>query len=207
MNKLQLWTVSSGVVVLLCMLSYAFADIRAAVWFHQLKNTEYYNFFNVITLFGEPQWYLVAGLFLFIVYHNKRPFRASRGLFLFSSVALSGITADIIKFIAGRTRPSLYFSSGLYLFDFFHFETEWTSFPSGHSATALSAAIALATLYPRWRFILIFAGIMIAFSRLVLARHYISDVIAGSFLGIVSVVLLYNLYFKATVNAAESPEI
>jgi membrane-associated phospholipid phosphatase len=86
-------------------------------------------------------------------------------------------------------------------------ETEWTSFPSGHSATVFSAAIVLATVYPRWRSVLYFSAGIIACSRIVLARHYVSDVIVGSFLGIVFAILLYHFYFKAVVNAIELPEI
>ena len=40
-----------------------------------------------------------------------------------------------------------------------------------------------------------------------LAQHYISDVIAGSFLGIVSSILLYNLYFKSKFEALEHNKI
>jgi membrane-associated phospholipid phosphatase len=207
MNKLHFWTASSLAVVLVSILSYSFTDIQAALWFHELKGTVWYELFSIITLFGESHWYLAAGLLLFVFYRRNRPITASRGLFLFTSVAVSGIVADIIKFIAGRTRPSLYFSEKLYFFDFFRTETEWTSFPSGHSATAFSAAIVLATVYPRWRSVLYFTAGMIAFSRIVLARHYISDVLVGSFLGIVTAILLYHLYFKAVVNAIEYPEI
>jgi membrane-associated phospholipid phosphatase len=123
------------------------------------------------------------------------------------SVAVSGISADIIKYIAGRARPILYFSQQLYGFNCFHYDYEWISFPSGHAATAFSAAIVLTILYPRWRILFLFSGALIAFSRILLTQHYVSDVIAGSFLGIITSILLYNLYFKTKLDVSESHEI
>ncbi|MEI6847722.1 MAG: phosphatase PAP2 family protein [Chlorobiaceae bacterium] len=208
MKRPFFWITASAVTLALCVLSYAVTDIQVALFFHELRNTVFYTVFSIVTCFGESQWYLVLGLLLFVMFRSKtKTVLAAKGLFLFTAVATSGVCADIIKYLAGRARPTLYFSRQLYGFDFFHWEPSWTSFPSGHSATAFSVAIVLATWYPQWRFILIFTACLIAFSRIFLAKHYISDVIAGSFLGIVSTVLLYNVYFKQAVDTSESREI
>ena len=200
MNQTRQWSVASATVTLLGILSYFFADLQTALWFHALENTLLYKVFEKITLFGDSLGYLIGGALLFGVFRNKKPFWAFSGLFLFSTVALSGLSADLVKYIAGRARPKLYFNEHLYGFDFFRWQYAWTSFPSGHSATAFGVAILLALLYPRWRFVALVGALLIAFSRLVLAQHYMSDVIAGSFLGIVSSVLLYNLYFKSKLD-------
>ncbi len=207
MNTTLQWSVASATVILLCIFSYLFADIQTALWFHALENTLLYKVFEKITLFGDSLGYLIGGTLLFVVFRKRNQLWASSGLFLFSTVALSGLSADLVKYIAGRARPRLYFSEHLYGFDFFHWQYAWTSFPSGHSATAFSVAMLFALLYPRWRFAALFGGILIAFSRLVLAQHYISDVIAGSFLGIVSTILLYNLYFKSKLDTPEHNNI
>jgi membrane-associated phospholipid phosphatase len=207
MNKPLQWTVASATVILLCILSYIFVDIEAALWFHSFENTWLYKVFIKITLFGDSVGYLVAGLLLFVVFLKRKPYWSHWGLFLFSSVAVSGLSADLLKYITGRARPKLYFHEHLYGFNAFHWEHAWTSFPSGHSATALSVAMVLATLYPRWRFAALIGGFLIAFSRIVLAQHYISDVIAGSFLGIVATLLLHNLYFKSKFDACNHNKI
>ena len=62
----------------------------------------------------------------------------------------------------------------------------------------------LALLFPQWRVFAFLAGFMVAFSRIFLVQHYISDVLAGSFLGIASTALLYHFYFKSKLK--ESPE-
>jgi membrane-associated phospholipid phosphatase len=207
MNRPFLWTITVTLVTLLCILSYIFTDIKVALWFHTLNNTWSYDVFNVITDFGESQWYLIAGMLLFVIFRKTKPVNAYSGLFLSLSVAVSGVSADIIKFIAGRARPTLYFSDKLYGFDFFHFEYEWISFPSGHAVTAFSVAIVLTILYPRWRVPFLFAGILIAFSRIFLTQHYISDVIAGSLLGIASTSILHHYYFKTKLDVSEPHKI
>ena len=195
----------------LCILSYFFADIQTTLWFHSLGKTWAYELFKKITHFGDSLYYLIGGLFLFVVFWNKKAHQASHlaysGLFLFSTVAASGLTADLIKYIAGRARPKLYFSDHLFGFDFFHWEYAWTSFPSGHSATAFSVGMLLSSLYPRWRFFWFFGAVIVAFSRIFLSQHYISDVIAGSFLGIVSTLLLYNYFFKYKLDVSEQKKI
>ncbi len=207
MNRAHQWSIISVTVILLCVFSYAFADIQTALWFNSLEKNWLYELLKKITLFGDSLSYLLGGLLLFVMFRNKKADTAYSGLFLFSSVAVSGLTVDVIKYIAGRARPKLYFSEQLFGFDFFRWEHAWTSFPSGHSATALSVAMFLALLFPRWRFFWFFGGVIVAFSRIFLTQHYISDVIAGSFLGIVSTLLLYNHFFKSKLDASEPKKI
>lgn len=61
--------------------------------------------------------------------------------------------------------------------------------PSGHSAEATLAALALAAAYPRRRLFHIFLALLallIAFSRVWLAQHFPSQVGAGIFLGLLA---------------------
>ncbi len=187
---------ASTAVILLCLASYAYADIPVARWFHQFDHTRLYELFSLITLLGDSLVYLVGGMVLFLLFRHKKVYRATVGLFLFSTVATSGLVADLVKFIAGRARPVLYFNENFYGFTFFQTAKVWTSFPSGHSATALSVAMLLAILYPRCRVVSLCIGFLVAFSRIFLAQHYVSDVIAGSLLGIATTALLYTCFFK-----------
>jgi membrane-associated phospholipid phosphatase len=60
---------------------------------------------------------------------------------------------------------------------------ESTSFPSGHAATAFSAAVAVGLLYPRLRKPLLALAAAVALSRVYLGVHYVTDVFVGSALG------------------------
>lgn len=57
------------------------------------------------------------------------------------------------------------------------------SFPSGHSLTAFAVVTPLLWFYPDLRTLLLFCAFSVALSRLMLGLHFLSDVLAGSFLG------------------------
>lgn len=58
------------------------------------------------------------------------------------------------------------------------------SFPSGHSITAFSVATTLGLFYPVLQLPLLAAAVLIAASRIVLGMHFLSDVLAGTALGV-----------------------
>ncbi len=58
------------------------------------------------------------------------------------------------------------------------------SFPSGHSITAFAIAICLGSFYPDLLPALLLAAASIAASRIILGMHFLSDVVAGSAIGI-----------------------
>lgn len=60
--------------------------------------------------------------------------------------------------------------------------------------------MAFALLWPKGRSFFLLAGALIAFSRIFLTQHYPSDVIAGSYIGIASSILLYRHYFKKQLH-------
>ncbi len=58
------------------------------------------------------------------------------------------------------------------------------SFPSGHAITAFAVATAVSIFYPGLQAPLVFLAASIAASRIILGMHFLSDVLAGSLLGI-----------------------
>ncbi|HTR47882.1 MAG TPA: phosphatase PAP2 family protein [Verrucomicrobiae bacterium] len=70
------------------------------------------------------------------------------------------------------------------------------SFPSGHSITAFGVAVALGLFYPYLQPCLLIVAFLIAASRIVLGMHFLSDVLAGSALG---VALGYASFYVFTV--------
>jgi undecaprenyl-diphosphatase len=57
------------------------------------------------------------------------------------------------------------------------------SFPSGHTITAFSVAVSLASFYPDAAIGLVFCAASVAVSRIVLGMHFLSDVLAGAAIG------------------------
>jgi len=117
---------------------------------------------------------------------TKRRWRsyALAPLFVFASVALAGLTTDLVKGLLGRFRPKLFFRDGSYGFDLLHTRADYVSFPSGHATTAFALATALTLLWPRYAAGYFLLALAIGASRVLANAHWLSDVLAGGFVGI-----------------------
>lgn len=176
--------------------SYFFVDKNAAFFFYGLRET-LEPIFEPITHLGDSKYYIVGLLLVFFFFRIKgASLFAARSLFVWFSIALSGVTTDILKFILGRARPKLLFENGNYGFEFFKTSHEWVSCPSGHASTAISLGAALAFLFPRARLPILAIAVIVAFSRVFITAHFVSDVLVGSLIGALTAVLLER-YFAA----------
>ena len=132
------------------------------------------QFFQVITLFGDPMlWFMVAA---FIYWQGKE----TRGIFIINLMLLAGLFVGLIKPLVGRARPP---GEHLTLFDDTYSNY---SFPSGHSTVAAAifgyANCLWKTGLPIILFILM---ILVGVSRIYLGVHFPSDVVAGWVLGFI----------------------
>lgn len=191
-----------GGSLLFAAVSFFFLDVPAAEFFRELRDARWIGFWEIVTRAGQSEWYLTGGAAVWLWFRRRNRRASLSGLFLFASVAASGLAVDLLKAVIGRARPHLLLEQGVYGFDGLHIEHAWTSFPSGHSATAFSAALALALLFPRFRLPFLAAGLLIAISRVVLCQHYPGDIVVGSAIGAVTSMFLYERYFKTTQDEA-----
>ncbi|MEM1038615.1 MAG: phosphatase PAP2 family protein [Pseudomonadota bacterium] len=159
------------------------------------------QFFRIITDLGTSGWILVttgmAAIFLACPNLSARD-RATRVrwanwhgdlLFVFSTVAVTGILASLIKNTIGRARPRHLDALGAYEFDFAAFTSGFASFPSGHSTTFGAFCACLCLLFPRATPVWVAFGITGGVSRMMVGAHYASDVIAGLLFGSVLTIL------------------
>ena len=70
------------------------------------------------------------------------------------------------------------------------------SFPSGHTATAFSTALLLVTVFKKkaWAFLLPLVPFLVGYSRVYLAQHFVSDVLGGMLIGILTAILALWLH-------------
>jgi membrane-associated phospholipid phosphatase len=204
MNKRRPYLVALLLTAIFCIAAWFLLDIRLALFFRQFRAEPWLGFWDTVTDAGQSEWYLIGGLALFLALRRRNRRAAISGIFLSGAVALSGLAADLLKALFGRARPMLLFDQGIYGLGGPHYNHEWTSFPSGHSATALSVAWTLSLLFPRFRPLFLAGGLLVAASRMVLTHHYLSDVVAGSMLGVATVMLLYQRYFRKALDEART---
>lgn len=70
------------------------------------------------------------------------------------------------------------------------------SFPSGHTITAFAVALAIGPFYSHaLLLVLLLTAILIAASRIILGMHFLSDVLAGSIIGITLGRMSYHFFF------------
>lgn len=76
------------------------------------------------------------------------------------------------------------------------------SFPSGHTATAFSTALLLATVLKKktWAIVLMVIPFLVGYSRVYLAQHFVTDVLAGIVVGIITA--LVALWLQPVVTKA-----
>lgn len=181
-NKIA-FAISIIAVAIFCIFSYMYLDVKVAAYFYETR--PFSVFFEIVTNFGNSKWYLIgfALFFLLFRYIFRLQEVANRFLYLFIAVGASGLIVDILKFIFGRARPKLFFEQGIYGVKLFGTEHLYFSMPSGHSATAFSLAVGVALFFPRFAIAAFGVAILIAFSRIAITAHYLSDVVAGAYIG------------------------
>ena len=151
--------------------------------------------FRYVTRFGKSDWILIGtGLFQILMLvldatalsarlRVKWAVRSVTASYVFASVAIAGIIANISKYVIGRARPKYFPETGSVSFDFWSGDASWASFPSGHATTAMALGVSLALLFPKLRWVFLCLGFWIAASRLFVLAHYPSDMFAGCLLG------------------------
>lgn len=189
-NNRQVWCLATG-AVFITVISYFFIDLPVARAFHALSQ-ETRDLFEWITKAGVSTLYLIVSFVLFVFFRWIRQKRryADRALLFFSSIALSGIVTNIVKFMVGRLRPKVWFESGLYGVDPFRVGYEFNSFPSGHATTVFAIAVTCSFFLPKYRTLFFLFAATVALSRLVLNAHYLSDVFAGACIGIATAIVM-----------------
>lgn len=127
-------------------------------------------FFSIITNFGFD----ITVLFFIpiMLFYNKKQKKPAHSLLL--GLVLSIAAAFFLKVIFAKTRPDMALSYPMQVIDY--------TFPSMHSAIAFASLPILARNIKYARYFTIFA-VLVAFSRLYLGFHYLSDIIFGAFAG------------------------
>ena len=132
---------------------------------------------KILSLLGENAfiWLVLSG---FLTWQNNN--FPSFYLMLILQTGQFALVSLLIKRLVKRPRPNYQQEDPpkiLFLFASY-------SFPSGHTAASFTAWPVLSYYFPRYTFYFISLALLISFSRLYLAKHYFSDILAGIVLGL-----------------------
>jgi membrane-associated phospholipid phosphatase len=140
--------------------------------------------------FGEGWFPAAIAVFLAAIYlWRDKPIPAAKIFFAALTCEITGLAATILRVIFGRTRPSNHdVPAGFYgLWHDGHWivgQFKFSSFPSGHAATAAGLAIAAWLLHRGWGAVLAIYAVAVMWSRIALEAHHLSDVVASVLLSV-----------------------
>lgn len=145
------------------------------------------HFFILYTNLGDGLFAVSLSVLFFFVFKKRK-----LALTILFAFALTGIITQIIKPLVESPRPETFFSPRwlpFFIRDVIH--TGNSSFPSGHTATAFAVAGVLALYYKNgWLQILfLLLAVAVGFSRIYLSQHFLTDVLAGSFIGVAGAIV------------------
>jgi membrane-associated phospholipid phosphatase len=157
-------------------------------WKLRYRNS-FYQWAGLLSKIGNWPSLLAIGTLFSLWFHVRGRIETSR-LLLVVLVAgiLTGFSSTIIHCAAGRTRPNAHLRQGFYgPYHNSHWTVgryEYSSFPSGHTATVVGMTAA----FWMWRRRLavpfgIFA-VAVGWSRIAMNSHHLSDVVAAAVWGV-----------------------
>lgn len=155
---------------------------------------------GAISKYGDwPELMLLGGLGLLMAW--KRNSREWKRILLAAMIAstVAGILANTSRLTTGRVRPRDTEDIAKGFYGPFHNggftigNSKYNSFPSGHTATAVGFAAVLLFARPLLGVLAMLAAGAVAWSRMALGAHYLSDVVVATVLAIVVAWIVWRI--------------
>jgi len=159
-----------------------YLDANVQSWVLQHQSSSARSFMQAVSRYGDWPEHVALGLVLLGISYwrgSKRWRRIFAAMLI--ACALAGVSARAVKIATGRSRPNVQTEAG---WNGPRLSARYNAFPSGHTAasTAFFATLAFAS----WRVGAGFLAIplLIAFSRMYVAAHHLSDVVGAALIGV-----------------------
>ena len=183
------WLVSLLACSLACVVCYVWIDRPVAAACRPFLDT---RLGGLIGTLMEGLGILFAVLVLSLlgfgfVAMKRRPLGTAANIVILCTwaVVLGFAAETVLKALFGRISPLMYLSQNVYGFELLRGMRPDNSFPSGTATLTIAAATVLAAKMPRMRVVPFACAALLCVAVIVLDGHWISDVIAGVYLGVV----------------------
>lgn len=131
----------------------------------------------VVFAHSGDSWFWLVGLVL--IGWLGTDYWKWRAVTLIVSILLTAGIVFVIKLVVRRKRPEGEWGK-------FYRSTDPHSFPSGHAVRAVMLAVVVLGLGPMWLgWLLLLWAPLVGLARVAMGVHYLSDVLAGMFFGLV----------------------
>ena len=193
MNALQKWTLSLAGTAIAAGISYQWLDRPIALFFHHTVARPHK--FATLTYAPDPMVPLAAIVFVVLGLVNLSGRVLSRvqtcALLCNISLIVAEITKAQLKLVFGRTWPDTsrdnnpsFLHDGVYGFNFFHGGPRLRRRCRRATLAVTCAVISVLWIYyPAWRPLWALAVLAVAVGLIGANYHFVSDVIAGGFVG------------------------
>jgi membrane-associated phospholipid phosphatase len=193
-RRFWLWLLAGAGVVALAFL----LDNRVDAALDVTHKTSLHQLAWWCSKMGEGWVPAAAGIFFALIFLLvNRPEVAAKIFFVVLTCEITGLAAMILRVLFGRTRPLAHAAQGFYgVWHDGHWilgKFEFSSFPSGHAATAAGLAAAAWLVHRGWGAVAAVYALAVMWSRMALQCHHLSDVLASTVLSIALAVCLKPL--------------
>lgn len=181
------------IALALMITSYFYLDIPLAKHLEHVSSSVHQLSVFLTDLISPFIHYLIWPTLYFFtrfVWHKSSAIN-NRILLLAISIPMTNLIVEFLKRAFGRSRPEMLFSQNISTFHFFADQNSNFSFPSGHAATIGALCGALSIMFPRHAFTFLWISCLLAFTRVILDVHYLSDIIAGLLIGVLTAQRIY----------------
>ncbi|MDE2183095.1 MAG: phosphatase PAP2 family protein [Alphaproteobacteria bacterium] len=170
-------------------------DRRAVHFIYDHVGSRFHAFLSATTHFAKAAHWLAAALAVYALtwlwlQHGGAPgvvrlaFQCALAFII--SLGLGSALLHGTKLVLGRRRPRDELEMNLYGFIPFGFSLDWNSFPSGHALTIFCVAVIATALWPQGALLWFAVALWLGLTRALLTAHFLSDVLVGAGVGLIS---------------------
>ncbi|MEM2933070.1 MAG: phosphatase PAP2 family protein [Candidatus Pacearchaeota archaeon] len=147
-------------------------EIEIFMFIYSYQNVFLINLMKVISNLGSVvAVFLIASFILGFLSSEKT--KKKNILLFWIAIVLTSLITYFLKIIVSRERPISFYQEPY---------NKFSSFPSGHATAVFTALPFMKKFKFLGKFWLVFS-LLVAFSRIYLGFHYLSDVVAGGLIG------------------------